>query len=284
MNVLVLGVSGMLGSTVFRYFSGHGDLSVFGSARSSAVKQAFAPALRDAIVDGVDVDNADSLALLFAKVRPDLVINCIGLIKQLAEANDPLQAIPINSLLPHRLARLCSVARARLIHVSTDCVFSGDRGNYRESDPSDARDLYGRTKYLGEVDYPHAITLRTSIIGHELASKNGLVGWFLAQQGSINGFSRAIFSGLPTVELAHVMRDIVLPRPDLHGMYHVAAAPISKFALLTLVAKSYQKEIVIVPQSEFILDRSLDASRFAAATGYVAPEWPELVRAMQKFA
>jgi len=283
MKVLVLGVSGMLGNTVLRYFADDSRYQVFGSARSSAVRRAFPPSLAERIVLGTDVDNPDSLALLFAKVQPDVVINCIGLVKQLAEANDPLQAIPINSLLPHRLARLCAIAGARLVHVSTDCVFDGARGGYTEADQSDATDLYGRSKYLGEVSYEHTITLRTSIIGHELNSANGLVGWFLGQQGSIKGYTKAIFSGLPTVELAHVIRDVVLPHPQLHGLYHVAAQPINKFDLLTLVKQTYQKEIEIVADDKLKIDRSLNADRFREATGYSTPAWPELIQKMANF-
>jgi dTDP-4-dehydrorhamnose reductase len=284
MKVLVLGVSGMLGNAVFRCFSEASDYEVFGSARSSAVRHAFAPALANKVIVGADVDNPDSLALLFAKVKPHVVINCIGLIKQLAEADDPLSAIPINALLPHRLARLCDVVGARLVHMSTDCVFAGTKGMYTEADMSDAKDLYGRSKYLGEVDYPHAITLRTSIIGHELSGAHSLVGWFLAQQGSVRGFRRAIFSGLPTVELARVIRDHVLPHPELHGLYHVSAEPINKFDLLTLIAKAYGKTIEITPDDKLVIDRSLDSSRFREATGYQPQPWPELVRRMREFA
>ena len=283
MKILVLGVSGMLGNAVFRYCSEDSQHEVIGSARSDSVRRNFPEALGQRIVTGTDVDNQDSLALLFAKVKPDVVINCVGLIKQMADANDPLQAIPINSLLPHRLARLCDIAGARLIHVSTDCVFSGSKGNYLESDASDAKDLYGRSKFMGEVDYPHCITLRKSIIGHELNSAKSLVGWFLAQQGSVKGYTKAIFSGLPTIELAHVIRDVVLPQPALRGLYHVAAEPINKFDLLTLVAQSYRKEIEIVADEQLVIDRSLNAQRFRAATGYVAPAWPELIQKMANF-
>ncbi|HWW04951.1 SDR family oxidoreductase [Collimonas sp.] len=283
MKILVLGVSGMLGNTVFRYFSEDGRYQVSGSARTGGVRRSFPQSLAEKILVGVDVENQDSLALLFSKVKPDVVINCIGLIKQLAEANDPLQAIPINALLPHRLARLCEIAGARLVHVSTDCVFSGAQGNYKELDISDAKDLYGRSKYLGEVDYPHTITLRTSIIGHELHSANGLVGWFLAQQGTVKGYTKAIFSGLPTVELAHIIRDVVLPRSELSGLYHVASQPISKFDLLELVAGIYKKEIEITPDAQFSIDRSLNADKFRAASGYIAPTWPELVKKMSDF-
>ncbi|RJG02928.1 dTDP-4-dehydrorhamnose reductase family protein [Noviherbaspirillum sedimenti] len=283
MKILILGVSGMLGNVVFRYFSENDQYDVFGAARSGGVRQFFSKSLADKIVVGVDVDNQDSLSALFVKVRPDVVINCVGLVKQLAEADDPLAALPINALLPHRLARLCDLAGARLIHMSTDCVFAGTKGMYREQDASDAQDLYGRSKYLGEVDYPHAITLRTSIIGQELSSAHGLVSWFLAQQGPIKGFTRAIFSGLPTVELARVMRDFVVPNPALRGLYHVSAEPINKFDLLELVAQAYGKTITITPDDKLTIDRSLDSSRFREVTGYQPPGWPELVRRMREF-
>lgn len=283
MKVLVLGVSGMLGNAVFRQLSLDSVLQVFGSVRGVGGAGYFPNSLREQIVAGVDVENHDSLVNVFAKVVPDVVINCVGLVKQLSDANDPLQAVPINSLLPHRLAALCKVASARLVHISTDCVFSGAKGGYLESDFPDAYDLYGRSKLLGEVDYPHAITLRTSIIGHELAGARSLLCWFLAQQGPVKGFTKAVFSGLPTNELARVIRDVVLPKPELHGLYHVASKPIDKYSLLGLVADVYGKAIEIVPDDSLIIDRSLSAERFRMATGYVAPEWPELVQKMFEF-
>ena len=205
------------------------------------------------------------------------------MVKQLADANDPLQAVPINTLLPHRLAALCDVAGARLVHISTDCVFSGATGNYLETDFPDAYDLYGRSKFLGEVDYPNAITLRTSIIGHELKGGRSLVGWFLSQEASVKGFTKAIFSGLPTMELATIVRDVVLDRRELRGLYHVAAKPINKFDLLSLLAKAYGKEIEIIPSDDLVIDRSLCGEKFRLATGYVAPEWPILVKRMAEF-
>lgn len=283
-RLLVMGVSGMLGNAVLRFFSQSDVYSVVGSARSAAVLRLLPPELREHVICGVDVENADSLMRLFTLARPDVVINCIGLVKQLAAAVDPLAAIPINALLPHRLARICDLAGARLVHVSTDCVFVGTRGMYREQDVSDAQDLYGRSKYLGEVDYPHAVTLRTSIIGHELGSTHGLVGWLLAQQGPVKGFTKAIFSGLPTVELARVIHDFVIPNSDLRGLYHVSAEPINKFELLKLVAKAYGKAITITPDDKLVIDLSLDSSRFREITGYQPPAWPELVRRMNEFA
>lgn len=283
MKILVLGASGMLGNAMLRILSEDVAQDVFGTARSALVRRHFAAPLAAKIICGVDVENTDSLARLFGELRPQLVVNCIGLVKQLSNADDPLQALPINALLPHRLARLCALIDARLVHVSTDCVFDGREGNYRETDRANADDLYGRSKYLGEVAYPHTITLRTSIIGHELDGSHGLVNWFLAQEKVVKGYRRAIFSGLPTVELARVVRDIVLPRADLFGLFHVSAAPIAKYELLKLVAEAYSKVIDIEPDDNVVIDRSLDASRFHAATGYIAPAWPDLVAHMRDF-
>ncbi|MHB8475452.1 MAG: dTDP-4-dehydrorhamnose reductase family protein [Steroidobacteraceae bacterium] len=281
--VLVLGATGMLGNAVLRFFAQSPGFSAIGSARSSDVANILPGGLTGQIFSGIDVLDMDGLLRLFDQVQPDIVINCVGLVKQLAGASDPLAALPINSLFPHRLLRLCRVARARLIHISTDCVFDGTKGMYTESDVASARDIYGLSKYLGEVHDPQAITLRTSIIGPELGSAHGLVGWFLQQCGSVKGFTRAIFSGLPTVELARVMRDFIIPRADLNGLYHVSAEPISKHDLLALVAAEYGKSIEIIPECNLIIDRSLDSTRFRKYASYHPPSWPNLVRAMHEF-
>lgn len=283
MKVLVLGVTGMLGHVVFRLLGESPGIDVVGAARAPRAADRFAAPLRARVVAGVDALSDDSLRTLLACERPAAVINCVGVVKQLAQADDPGVAIPVNALLPHRLARLCGEAGARLVHVSTDCVFSGARGRYREDDLPDATDLYGRSKLLGEVGAPHAVTLRTSIVGPELDGAHGLVAWFLAQPGPVRGWTRAVFSGLPTVELATVIRDRVLPDPGLVGLYHVAAAPIAKHDLLVLVARRWGRAVEIVPDDRVAIDRSLDGSRFEAATGWRAPPWPELVARMHAF-
>lgn len=283
MRVLILGASGMLGNAMFRFFSESDGYETWGSVRSFPVVTDFADRGLDRLIVGGDLENEDCLLSLFAQVRPEIVINCVGLVKQLAQADDALKAIPLNALLPHRVARLCELCGGRLVHISTDCVFSGKSGMYKESDFPDAYDLYGRSKFLGEVDYPHAITLRTSIIGHELHGNRSLINWFLSQEGSVKGFKRAIFSGLPTVELARVIRDFVIPNPGLHGLYHISAESINKFDLLSLVAKEYHKTIEIVADEQFAIDRSLDSSRFRLVTGYRPGSWPELIRLMHEF-
>lgn len=273
----------MLGNALLRYFATETAHAVVGIVRSARSIDLLPVAVRDCVAEAGDIEDVDALVRVFDRHRPTVVINCVGLVKQLSDAKDPLAAIPINAVLPHRLARLCALAGARLVHFSTDCVFSGDKGMYVEDDLPDARDVYGRTKLLGEVDYPHALTLRTSIIGHELAGNHSLISWFLSQPGPVRGFTRAIFSGFPTVEIARIIDNHVLPRPDLSGLYHLSAAPIDKYSLLKLVAGVYGKDIDIIEDPSVIIDRSLDSSRFRAATGFLPEDWPTLVRRMHDF-
>ena len=269
----------MLGNAVVRVLSENSNLIVFGTVRAELSKQLFTETIASHIFSGVDIEREESLTRVFLETQPDVVINCVGLIKQLSDFNDPLEVIPINSMLPHRLAKMCK-GSAKLIHISTDCVFDGSKGYYVESDSADARDLYGMSKYIGEVSYPHCITLRTSIIGHELESKNSLVEWFLSQELSCNGFTKAIFSGFPAVVLAQIIRDVVIPENKLSGIFHVAANPINKYDLLTLIADIYNKSIQIIPDDSVVIDRSLNADKFRRETGYIAPEWPSLIRTM----
>jgi dTDP-4-dehydrorhamnose reductase len=282
MKVLVLGANGMLGSTLMRVLSETDDMDVFGTVRSEEARKFFSLNIADKLVR-CDVENKVCLFKVFEKIRPDVVVNCISLSKDLLKAGDPLRLIPIYSLLPHRLASLCSSYSARLVHISTDGVFLGTKGNYKEDDPADARDLYGISKYLGEVHYSNTITLRTSIIGHELQSSQGLIDWFLSQKERCKCFSQVVFSGFPTVVLAKIIRDVVIPRPDLFGLYHLASRPISKCELLRLVAEVYGKSIEIIPDNQMVYDRSLNANRFQVATGYIPPDWPQLIKLMHSF-
>lgn len=280
LKILVLGANGMLGNAVFQFFSADPKYKAYGSIRPQVVQSCLPDHILQNIISGVDVENIDSLLRLFSLVRPVVVVNCVGIIKQAPTVNDPFLAISINSLLPHRLAKICTSVGARLIQIGTDCVFSGDKGLYREEDLADAGDLYGRSKLLGEADYPNTITLRTSIIGHELSGARSLINWFLAQEGCVKGYRRAIFSGLPTWVVAQIIHDFVIPRPDLHGLYHLSAAPISKYDLLKQVGEIYRKDIEIIPDDQVVINRSLDSKRFRDATGYFPKSWPELIRIM----
>lgn len=282
-RVLILGATGMLGHMLLRVLAASPGLEVRGTVRGDAAIRLLPAALRSHVRTGVQAEDGVSLAALLRDFRPDVVINCIGVVKQLAGADDPAVAMPINAEFPHHLAELCAACGARLVHISTDCVFAGTRGHYSEADPTDAQDLYGRSKQLGEVDAAHAITLRTSIIGPELGTAHGLLAWFLAQRGTVNAYTHAVFSGLPTVELARAIRDHVMTHPQLHGVYHLAAEPIAKAELLRLLAQAYAHPVTLRAVAEPVIDRSLDGRRFEAATGFVAAPWPVLVERLRDF-
>lgn len=280
-RVLIFGVTGMLGHVLFKEMSKNANFEVFGTTRSkSGLNGLFSESEFNRIRDNVDADNFGTLIRATASVQPDIIINCIGIIKQLPISKDPLTAITVNAQLPHRLSMLSRTSKARMIHISTDCVFNGEKGSYKETDPSDAIDLYGRTKYLGEVDYPHCVTLRTSIIGHELKTEFSLVDWFMSQTGSTKGYSRAIYSGFPTLEIVNIITNYVIPNENLNGLYHVSSDSISKYDLLKIISNVYKKDILIEPFEDFKIDRSLNSDRFKDATGYIAPSWNNLVKDM----
>ena len=233
-KILVLGVSGMLGNAIYLYFSNETQHKVYGSIRSSDNIKFFPQDVRVNLIVNDDVFDDIKIECLIDEIRPEILINCIGVVKQLGNANDPLTAIPINSLLPHKLAKISEKYSVRLIHLSTDCVFSGNAGMYTESDKPDARDLYGLSKLLGEVDSLSALTLRTSIIGHELNGNRSLLSWFLSQSGSVKGFNKAIFSGLPTTEISSIINKYIISNKNLHGIYNLSIEPIDKYSLLKI--------------------------------------------------
>ena len=206
------------------------------------------------------------------------MINCVGLIKQRDEASDEALAVRVNAEFPHRLAKRCGETGARLIHFSTDCVFAGTRGNYTEDDPADATDLYGQSKHRGEVTGPQCVSLRTSVIGHELGTNLALLDWFISQRSqTINGFKKAIYSGFTTLEMARIIERILTRHPRLSGLWHVASEPISKFDLLQLCREKLGWEGIIEPNDEFVCDRSLNGDRFNEATGYKPPGWQAMI-------
>lgn len=282
MKILLLGVSGMLGSMLFKVMSCNDEHEVWGTLRNNYYSRYFSRRNQSRLINNVNLLDQDSVIKLVDRVRPDTIINCVGVIKQHIESTDPLAILPVNAMLPHRLANITKLSGIRLIHFSTDCVFSGNKGLYCEDDESDAKDLYGKSKYMGELrDYSHAITLRTSIIGHELESRYSLLDWFLSQKGNVKGYKRAIFSGLTTLEIANVVKKYVLPNIQLSGVYHVSSHPIDKMSLLELVAKIYEKkDIIIVSDEEVQINRSLDSNRFQKETGYNAQEWSVMLRSL----
>jgi dTDP-4-dehydrorhamnose reductase len=277
-KILVIGVTGMLGNALFSELAKYPNIETYGTARS--FKNYLPKELAEKVITGVDIDNFDSLVRVFDRVKPDVVLNCVGLIKQLPSAEDTELAIKMNALFPHQLARLAAASGSRLIHFSTDCVFDGENGPYKESDPSDAKDIYGKTKFLGELHYDHCLTIRTSIIGHGFESHVSLIDWFLSQNGTTKGYTKVIYSGFPTVEIARIIAQYVLPNSKLRGLYQVSSDPISKYDLLKIVAKVYGKKIKLEPYPDVVSDRSLDSTRFRQDTGYTPPSWEELAKKM----
>jgi dTDP-4-dehydrorhamnose reductase len=226
---------------------------------------------------GVDARSPGRVEAVLDEFRPEAVVNAIGIVKQRPESEEALASIEVNALLPHRLALACRSAEARLIHLSTDCVFSGEKGGYREDDRPDGADLYGRSKLLGEVTGEGALTLRTSMIGLGLYRKTSLVDWFLAQKGRVQGYRKAIFSGLTTRELARVIGMLIERHPQASGLYHVSAAPISKYDLLVKLRERLRAQLEIVPVDEPRIDRSLDSTRFRRVFAYQPPAWDSML-------
>jgi len=283
MKVLILGATGLLGSAVYQVMSQKYSLDVFGTIRDESSKYLFLSKYRSKLVHCADLSFEQNLRQLLKKIQPIVVINCLSLSKKLLKGGFPIDFTYTYSLLPHQLAAWCKFSNARLIHISTDAVFSGDRGLYSESNIPDARNLYGLSKLLGEQNESHTVTLRTSMIGHDLRDNSGLLSWFLSQHEICNGYRRVIFSGLPTVILAKIICDYIIPNDKLHGIYHLSAPPISKYDLLVLIAKAYQKKIKIVPVDKPISDLSLNSTKFCAATGFTSPDWQDLIRIMYEF-
>ena len=281
MKILILGGAGMLGHKLFqRLRSNHPKTvcTIRGSLTGGPFERVGLFA-HGGVIENVDAAKFACLDRLIAEQKPAVVINCIGVVKQRAAAAQPIPSIQINSLLPHRLAQTCANNGARFIHFSTDCVFSGDRGNYTEDDQSDAQDLYGRSKFLGEVATGNTLTLRTSIIGRELATRESLLEWFLRQEGkTIQGYTRALYSGVTTNYMARVVEEIILQHAGLGGLYQVTAPTISKFDLLCQLRDAYRLDVEITANPDFYCDRSMKGEKFARATGITAPSWPELVR------
>lgn len=273
-DIVVLGGNGMLGHKIFQRL--RMAAATVCTVRSEPPGHVDLLAGPD-VIHGVDLMRFDGVRELLESLRPKFVINCAGIIKQRPQASDAIPSLTINSLLPHCLAEWCGRWNGRLIHFSTDCVFSGRRGGYREEDESDARDLYGRSKFLGEVHAPNALTLRTSMIGRELARHRSLLDWFLSRNhGRVRGFRRVIYSGVTTNHLAELVERIVLRHPDLSGLYQVVAAPISKYDLLRSIRDACGLDIEIEPDETEVSDRSLRGEKLRAAIGYEAPAWTEL--------
>jgi len=276
MRILILGGDGMLGHRLLKDLSRSHDVRATLRMEASAYAR-FPMFNEDNSYTGVDVRVTDRLISVLADFHPEAVINAVGVVKQRPDGLDRIPNLEINALLPHRLAVICGAIGAHLIHISTDCVFSGRRGKYAESDEPDPIDVYGHSKLLGEVVFPGCITLRTSIIGRELTRKTSLLEWFLAQTGTVNGYRHAIFSGFTTIEMSRIMETLVTHFPASSGIYHVSSDPISKFDLLTMIKNKLELPVEVRPEEEFRCDRSLDSTRFRRDFAYTPPTWGQMI-------
>jgi len=283
MRVLVLGANGMLGSESIRVLSP--GYEVFAAARSRAAMDAIGVdaerlgLAKERLFFGLDATSVRSVQSIIDDVQPEVVLNAVGVVKQRASARDAVQSIAVNSLWPHMLAELCSSRGIRLVQVSTDCVFSGRTGQYREDDFPDADDLYGRSKLLGEVvNLENVITVRTSIVGWQFGQQNGLFGWFASHRSEpLHGYSRAVFSGLTTRVFSETLRDFILPNPGLFGLWHISSSPIDKFALLSKLSTAMNWLVRITPDASYQVDKSLDSSKFQKATGWAPDSWDDML-------
>jgi dTDP-4-dehydrorhamnose reductase len=282
LKIIILGATGMLGHKLMQILSQR--YTVTGTVRGNASDYANHPILSGLHLHGnISADDLGGIQQVIEKTKPNVVINCIGIVKQLPAAQDPLQSIAINALFPHYLAKICRQNNIRLIHMGTDCVFSGHTGNYSENDLSDAEDLYGKTKFLGEVNYPGCLTIRTSIIGRELSTSHGLLEWFLSQEGkTVPGYKKVIFSGLTIITLSEIISKIISDYPALNGIQQIASEPISKYDLLNLVKKIYGMTITIEPDETFINDRSLNPEKFQKETSIKVPSWEYMIDQMHR--
>lgn len=282
-RVLILGGTGMLGHKVWLTFRNQFDTTV--TLRKPFEKYShlkiFDPART---FSGIDTDNKEELKKIFKKTKPDFVINAIGVVVQLPEAKDPITTLKVNALWPHELEKICLPFGAKLIHISTDCVFSGSKGNYSEEDPTDAQDLYGQTKALGELRNPPSLTLRTSIVGRSLEAFHSLLDWFfgLKPKEKIRGFTQVPYNGLTTQKLSETLAWVIKSHPTLSGLYQVVSQPITKYNLLKKLQKAFGLDIEITPFDDFQSDRTLNGSRFNKETGFVSPSWDEMVEGLVK--
>ncbi|MGP0045832.1 MAG: dTDP-4-dehydrorhamnose reductase family protein [Syntrophobacteraceae bacterium] len=282
-KVVILGAAGMLGHKMFQMIR-KAFPNTLAIVREDVKQPPFdkvALLQGKDIIPGIDATDFNRLQELLGEIRPNYIVNCVGIIKQRDAAHQTIPNITINSLLPHKLAAFAEGWGGKVIHFSTDCVFSGKRGGYTEEDLSDAEDLYGKSKFLGEVQCDNALTLRTSIIGRELVEHRSLLDWFLSQKGrTIKGFKRVIYSGVTTNQLAEVVLLIIRQFPHLSGLYQVVSEPISKYDLLRLLKDAYKLDVEILADAMEVSDRSMKGDKFRSATGYVCPDWPELVQVL----
>lgn len=279
-RILIIGSNGMLGHMLFSYFASQEGFETIGIAR----KYINGFINKNNIINEENFTNPDIINSLIEKLKPNLVINCVGMIKQNPNITNIEESFYLNSFFPKILSQICRIKKIRFLTFSTDCVFSGKKGFYKEDDLVDIQDVYGQSKYLGEVnDCDNTITLRTSIIGKELNTKRGLLEWLISESKSskkVYGFKNVIFSGFPTIEVARIIHRYIIPNNELKGIYHLSSDPIDKFSLLNLIKRIYSLDITILEEYDNVIDRSLDSTKFRSETGFIPHNWEHLIQSM----
>ena len=285
MKLLILGANGLLGNTISKYFFEREEFKTFATLRDYSKIKLFNKKYHHKFLIIENILDFDQIKGTLNRVRPDILINCLGVSNKeiLNNFNQAEKFITINSLLPHKLYEICNNYKIRLIHLSSDCVFSGKKGSYSENNLPDPKCLYGRSKLLGEVNYKNSITIRKSVIGHEIDSKNGLLEWFLSQKDEVQGYKDAIFSGMTVLELATLIEKYIIPNEQLGGVLHVSGESITKYDLLKIISSIYNKSIHIRLNKSIKVDRSLNSTKFNQLTGYKIKPWPILIRSMYEF-
>lgn len=285
MKLLILGSNGLLGNTLTKYFFKKSNYETFGLLRDSSKLKFFKKEDINRLIFINDVLDYENLKIKIKKLKPNVIINCIGLTNKLKKQDISIteKYINVNSIFPHKLQKICIELSIRLIHLSSDCVFSGRKGFYSESDYPDPIDIYGRSKILGELEHDNTVTIRKSVIGHELVSKRGLLEWFLNQEIKVEGYKEAFFSGLTVLELAKIIDMYIIPNQNLKGIFHISGETISKYDLLKIIANEYNKLIRIIPNQSIKINRSLNSNLFCELTGYEIKSWPFLIKSMFEF-
>lgn len=279
-SIVVLGCSGMLGHKLMQTISESTDYHVYGTVRSMTSNRVTQiPRNKNTtVVSDIHADNLAPLKKLLAETHPVAIVNCIGIVKQLPEGSQPIPSIKINSLLPHQLAEMSREVGSRFFHFSTDCVYSGTKGFYSETDATDPQDLYGKSKAIGEVGGPGCFTIRSSIIGPELDSHLGLFEWFCLQRGKkVKGYRKALYTGFTTTAMSRILLMLIEKFPEMSGVWNVASDPISKYEILCKINKILNLGITVEEDQSYAMNRTLDGSKFKNATGFSSPSWDEML-------
>jgi dTDP-4-dehydrorhamnose reductase len=282
MRLLILGGTGMLGHNLWKYFSGRYPDTYTTIRQSCKSYETGGIFNSNRVIDSVDASDFLELKGVMKCIQPDFILNCIGVTKRREEVSEAIRTITLNALLPHKLGEWGKNNSAKVINFSTDCVFDGVHGNYTEKSPTNATDLYGKTKALGEIQGNNALTLRSSFIGTELVAGTELLEWFLSQIGIVQGFKNAIYSGFTTLELSRIVENIVVHYPEVNGIYNISSDPISKFDLLMLIRDKMLLDVDIIPNETFRCNRSLDSTKFRKEFNYTPPTWGAMIDELSK--